>query len=183
MLQLETCAKTPCTVSQLSAALPTPAPPSPAGPLSAWGAVSLLERHALTQLWGWVHTHCMFCLSHWFCWQSLGSCAQPLLCLQNVCTEPGQVFTYYSVFLAVFVLLNNISSSAPSCIPPVNGLCYSSDIGKLLGNCCSGSMCIPAAGSQDYFCQSLMEIGGNCNQTVSTQSSSIQWMATQNSLK
>merc|ERR1711892_1251800 len=75
---------------------------------------------------------------------SLGSCAQPLLCLQNVCTEP-----------------------ASSCIPPVKGLCYSSDIGKLLGTCCSGSMCmcIPVPGSQDYFCQSLIQIGGNCNQT------------------
>merc|ERR1712106_1004725 len=43
---------------------------------------------------------------------SLGSCAESLLCLQNVCTEP-----------------------ASSCITPVNGLCYSSDIGKLLGTC------------------------------------------------
>ena len=54
-----------------------------------------------------------------------------------------------------------------TCVQPVHGLCYSADTGQLVGLCCSGSYCFPVSDSEDYFFQQIMDLGSNCNQTVS----------------
>merc|ERR1712106_635181 len=75
---------------------------------------------------------------------SLGSCADPLICLNDVCTK-----------------------QSASCIDPVNGLCFSSDLGVTVGSCCTGSYCVAVEGVSDRFCQSVVPAGGNCgNATV-----------------
>merc|ERR1712123_567228 len=74
---------------------------------------------------------------------SLGDCADPNFCLDEVCTAKDS-----------------------ACIQPVNGLCYSADIGQTVGKCCAGSICIPSqvTGETDYFCQQILDAGANCNQ-------------------
>merc|ERR1712123_313120 len=75
---------------------------------------------------------------------SLGSCTDPLICLNDVCTK-----------------------QSASCIDPVNGLCFSSDLGVTVGSCCTGSYCVAVEGVSDRFCQSVVPAGGNCgNATV-----------------
>merc|ERR1711872_729742 len=71
---------------------------------------------------------------------SLGTCADPNICLNNVCTAKSTTF-----------------------IQPVKGLCYSSDIGQTVGTCCDGSFCAPGTGSSDFFCQAVLEEGQDCN--------------------
>jgi len=70
---------------------------------------------------------------------SLGSCMDPLICLNDVCTK-----------------------QSVGCIDPVNGLCYSSDLGVTVGSCCSGSYCVAVADVTDRFCQKVVPAGGNC---------------------
>ena len=61
----------------------------------------------------------------------------------------------------------SILSLDTTCVQPVHGLCYSADIGQVVGMCCSGSYCFPVSDSANYFCQQVMDLGSNCNQTVS----------------
>merc|ERR1712128_337885 len=70
---------------------------------------------------------------------SLGSCMDPLICLNDICTK-----------------------QSVGCIDPVNGLCYSSDLGVTVGSCCSGSYCVAVADVTDRFCQKVVPAGGNC---------------------
>merc|ERR1712123_304103 len=70
---------------------------------------------------------------------SLGSCMDPLICLNDICTK-----------------------QSVGCIDPVNGLCYSSDLGVTVGSCCSGSYCVAVEGVSDRFCQKVVPAGGNC---------------------
>merc|ERR1712054_510657 len=55
------------------------------------------------------------------------------------------------------------TAKSTTCIQPVKGLCYSSDIGKTVGTCCDGSFCAPGTGSSDFFCQAVLEEGQDCN--------------------
>merc|ERR1711887_406936 len=73
---------------------------------------------------------------------SLGDCASPNICLDNVCTAPDS-----------------------TCIQPVNGLCFQRDTSSSLGSCCSGSICTPLISdpTSDYFCQKILEVGEDCN--------------------
>merc|ERR1712055_104447 len=73
---------------------------------------------------------------------SLGDCASPNICLDNVCTAPDS-----------------------TCIQPVNGLCFQKDTSSSLGSCCTGSICTPLISdpTSDYFCQKILELGEDCN--------------------
>merc|ERR1712106_834897 len=74
---------------------------------------------------------------------SLGSCMDPLICLNDVCTK-----------------------QSVGCIDPVNGLCYSSDLGVTVGSCCTGSYCVAVADVTDRFCQKVVPAGGNCGNST-----------------
>merc|ERR1711913_228936 len=85
---------------------------------------------------------------------SLGTCASPNICLDNVCTAPST-----------------------SCIQPVNGLCYQKETGQTIGSCCTTadgaattSVCLPFPVMSpdpdgDYFCQKGLAVGDNCDES------------------
>ena len=72
------------------------------------------------------------------------------------------------LLLSIIAYFTYIIYPGVGCIDPVNGLCYSSDLGVTVGSCCTGSYCVAVADVTDRFCQKVVPAGGNCgNSTVS----------------